>query len=325
MSERQAPIRILVVAGQGVHLSLSSFREAFTGLDGWATPDDASLPRVIGDVDPHVIVSMGDVPTSSALWQMPLWRRRVWLNLPDNQVGPHAVKMSALSLLGATIDDRFFRDSPLLSVVPLRQTAADLVAVAKCIATNQSYDNIELLVAEELWSEALDQLRDDPVLLKMRRAAIDAGSSPFQLLREAACHARGDWLWPVATQNPTAQDDFIEKIIGQSADDVTAVVTAEDSSPQAILDYLAGNTPNRIGHLVIRRAVLASMREFIQAPPMTSLGHLIACLLADSRTTIHGSDGTETLDDDVCRNEEDDVRGLLLQAPIAWARHQLVD
>lgn len=315
------PVRFLLIVNPETKIELDSYREVFVGLTSWASPDNGLVSQIVCDADPHVIISIG-ASQDSALWRMPLWRRRTWVDIPDAGVQPQAVKMAALSLLGAVIDHNHFEDAPLVSVVPTVERASDVVRIVNELVVKQTHDNVEVLVSDHVWNEVRDAIIDSPGAMVVRPIDSTEGLYPFDIVRVAVGEARGEWIWPVSSSSPAAPSEMLETLVISHLSDKDRdclIVSALDSLEE-ILDSVDSGSNSPIEHFLIRRASLASSRIFSESPPFGSLGAVMSLVACETSVQLLAATSTATIDFATFAHEPDDVRRTLLQAPIGFAR-----
>ena len=315
-------VRLLLVVDPAIHIDLSSYQGVLRGLTSWASPDNESVAQVVCDTDPHVIVSIG-VSQESALWRMPLWRRRTWVDMPDATVQPAAVKMAALSLLGAVIDHNQFDDAPLVTVVPLVPRAADIVRLLREVVVKQTHENIEVLVSDHLWNEVRDAIVEEPAAMFIRRVDSIDGLTPFEVVRATVGEGRGEWIWPISHVTPTASPELVESLVSVTSFDERpgCIVVSKSVSLGEILASCDAGSPVPVDHFLINRSSVASSRIVCEAPPFGSLGAALALLACDSMVhVVDPLSESSTIDSAAFATEVDDVRRTLLQAPIGFAR-----
>ena len=196
-----SPIRAVIVLPFGSEIQMEQYRRVFGEWSVWVTPDDDSLWRVIADANPDVIISLGNLGSSSGLWSLPLWRRRTWLNLPDSDLAPEIVFTASLSLLMSLLEIDAFSDSPLVSLVPLGSDANQMANDVRLITAGQDYDNIEVLIPNQYWNVIRDSVSGHIVSSMLRRIPDALDENQITRLRMAMGSSRGSIMWPISSFN----------------------------------------------------------------------------------------------------------------------------
>ena len=125
-----------------VRLSAVAKSEA-SGFDISAFPDDAELPRILTEIRPQVIVTLGDPHRYPRLWDLPLEIRKRWVSVdnPDEDPADVAAKIMRTFMSNATQDR--FPQQPLVSVfTPTHRTGAMIERPLRSLQA-QSYPNWE--------------------------------------------------------------------------------------------------------------------------------------------------------------------------------------
>ncbi len=86
------------------------------GFDIVAFADDANLSRILTEIRPQVIVTVGQPESFPRLWAAPLEIRRRWVNVPNPDEDPANVADLIMTTFIANATEARFPDQPLVSV-----------------------------------------------------------------------------------------------------------------------------------------------------------------------------------------------------------------
>lgn len=130
-----------------VRLASSTPVEA-AGFDICPAPDDTGLTRILGEVRPQVIVSVGALDAFPRLMAAPLEVRKRWLHYPEPE-DPHAVAAQIMGTFIQNATSARFPDTPLVSVFTPTYLTGEVIARPWESLRAQSYDNWEWVIYDD--------------------------------------------------------------------------------------------------------------------------------------------------------------------------------
>lgn len=120
-----------------------------TGFDIHARLDDAHLPRVLAELQPQVIVSLGAPERYPELMRVPLEVRRRWLSFEQPVPDPHAVADAIMNAFVANAMTGRFVASPLVSVFTPTFLTGEKIRRPYASLLSQSYENWEWVIYDD--------------------------------------------------------------------------------------------------------------------------------------------------------------------------------
>lgn len=147
-------IRVLIV-GQSdaawreriVIRNLESWEAA--GFDTHAVSNDANIARVLVEVRPQVIVSLGAPEEYPELMAAPLDVRRRWLSVENPNTDPHALADAIMNAFVANATTERFVDYPLISVFTPTYLTGEKIERPHHSLLSQTYDNWEWVIYDD--------------------------------------------------------------------------------------------------------------------------------------------------------------------------------
>lgn len=244
-------------------------------------------------VNPHLLLSLGAVPDTSVLWELSLWRRRQWLNIPDDRVSPIAVRQSLLSLMASSIEPRVYGRTPAVTVWSGKSASHDLARGV--VEAREIYDNCHV----------------DP-----RNGAGQAG------LLDAMSQARDGLVWPVDESFIGTEAGTMKMLVDawQEAGQEASIVVADSADRQELIDSLMDDGPPQVRHILFDRAHFYRTSGSASLLPLDGIVGAVAHVLASPMTRIVEHIPGSSLTSVMLFNHCDLIDSTLAQGPVQWAR-----
>jgi len=289
-------VRVLIVLNDVTNPNLGQLQKVFTEFATQVCDPHVPLER-IESIDPHCILSIGELPPATALWSMPLWRRRTWLNVPDSSVAPMALRQSLLSLLNSSIDPGVFADVPTVSLCTSTQVSEP--ALIHKSLSSQSYDNWEYLVHH-----------------------VNALGDSLEHTLNSLALARDGLLWLSNGNMEAVPPTFLESMVSAwaSNDSFGSIVVADQSQPQALLENLVAETNLDIRHVLIDRRAFYAAKVSAHRLPLKGLMGIIAAVLSSPSTKIIDEIPGLSFDRTMLSDKFNQTDVTLSHGPVQWAK-----
>jgi glycosyltransferase involved in cell wall biosynthesis len=132
-----------------------------TGFDFYAFDDDTDLNRILTEIRPQVIVSIGDPRRYQRLWDASLEIRKRWLSIENPDEDPATVAEQIMGTFMANATQDRFPDQPLVSVfTPTYKTGSKIERPLRSLLA-QRYPNWEWVIYDDSpdGGRTFDQMR----------------------------------------------------------------------------------------------------------------------------------------------------------------------
>jgi len=247
----------------------------------------------IEQVNPHLILSVGSIPDTSVLWELPLWRRRLWLNIPDLHVAPFAVRQSLLSLMASNIEPRVYGHTPAVTVWSGRSASHELARGVS--EARETYDN---------WH------------VDTRNGAAQSG------LLDAMSQSRDGLVWPVDESFLGTETGTMRLLVEawQEAGQMNSIVVTGTTDRRHLLDSLMDEGSSLVRHVFFDRAHFYRSPGSASLLPLHGIVGAVAHVLASPTTRIVDHIPGNSLTSAMLFNHRDPVDSTLAQGPVQWAR-----
>lgn len=316
-------LRFLVVLNQDVNIDVEEFRRIFDGIHLIVTRETATTINLLCQQNPDVIISIGHVPFESFLWNLPLWRRLRWLNLPDERHSAIDVRQSALSLLAGTCDRELITDEEIIGVVCMSQNPVDVAEAYQGIYNARLYDNFVFLVQQDDFDEVVSLLSIDPVLGAVAKIPKAVGSTPLAQLQNAAFHSTGAYLWPISKGSLSLTiESFNQMITAITKAKVDGVIAGNEISGDAVVKEISHQSVSSISQLLLKTDYVLRSKRFGSEFPVESLSGFVLNLATSSNVEFINSNIFSLPTPQDWWFEGDEYRKSLLSANIRYVQHK---
>lgn len=246
--------------------------------------------------NPHCVLNIGSIDGDSVFWSLPMWRRRLWLNIPDFNVSPVAIRQSLLSLLNSSLDPGVFEPWPIIDVwFPQDRSLREQIEAL----SGQTYDNWNLRRANNV------QMR----------------SYSEQVLTGLALSHDG-FLWVTNGEFENISAQFLDDVVSifKECKPHGSILVADVETSRDILENISSHRESTIRHVLLHRDSFFVGRAAPHLLPVKGLIGMITKVLSNPSTRIISSLDGRTFDDSILMNREDAIDLTLSHGPVQWSK-----
>jgi glycosyltransferase involved in cell wall biosynthesis len=188
-----------------------------SGFDIFAFADDADLTRILTEIRPQVIVTLGDPQRYPRLWDTPLEVRKRWVSVENADEDPEVIADRIMSTFIANATEERFPEQPLVSVfTPTHKTGAMIERPFRSLLA-QHYPNWEWVIVDDSPDGGRTFAELSALAQRDHRIAVHRADQPSgcigEVKRRACGLARGAILVELAHDDeltPNALGDVVE-------------------------------------------------------------------------------------------------------------------